>query len=262
MKFVHLKAFVGTMALSVALAGTAQAQLVSADITSGVSKPTLVDIDVSTVNANPVHVPGRVGISVPSTNGQYIDFQGLKNILGNNTVTTFINTTEAETDHSQYGRFDFGQAGSNDVWFGEWSQAGDASGSSHTVYFGGSDATTNVEALLQSGEVKYAVNGIGNYATNGLLSGEFTANFDGLGGGSISGDVTNGSYTVDIGTATITNATFSGNGGSVASGAGTLASSGAVTGQFYGSNVDALAGYVTFTNTVYDTAFGGTRTTP
>lgn len=260
MKFTHLKAVIGTFALSVALAGAANAQTIT-----GSASKSQVNIGLSTVNAPPVHVQNRVGIGVPSTGAQRIDFQGLKAILGGNTVTTFINTTEAETDHSQYGRFDFAQAGSQDVWFGEWSQTGSASAASHTVYYGGTGASTFANVAAQSGTVSYAVNGIGNYATRGLLTGQFTANFDGLGGGTISGNVNNGvtnGYAVNIGTATISGATFSGTGGSVTSGGSTLASSGAVKGQFYGSNVNALAGYVTFASTQYDTAFGGTRTTP
>lgn len=261
MNFVHLKAVVGAMALSVALAGAAHAQTV----TGGSSDASKVYIGLSNVSAGTIHVPNRVGIGVPNTglDEQVIDFQGLKNILGNNTVTTFTATTTDVEDHSTYGRFDFAQAGSQDVWFGEWSQTGSATAGDHTVYYGGTGASTLANVLTQGAtSVTYAVNGIGNYAANGLLSGAFTANFDGLGGGSISGDVSNAGYVVDIGTAAISGATFSGNGGSVTSGATTLASSGAVTGQFYGSNVDALAGFVEFSNNQYDTAFGGTRTTP
>ena len=51
MKFVHLKAVVGAMALSIALAGTAQAQIALSDITYATSDDTNVDIGVSNVPA-------------------------------------------------------------------------------------------------------------------------------------------------------------------------------------------------------------------
>ncbi|PNU05541.1 Slam-dependent surface lipoprotein [Novosphingobium guangzhouense] len=263
MNFSNLKTLAAATALAGAvLAGTAQAQ--TATITGGSSDSTKVDIGVSTVSAGSIHVPGRVGIGVPNTGlTTRIDFQGLKAILGNNEVTSFVNTTNAETDHSQYGRFDFAQAGSNDVWFGEWSQTGSVSGGSHTVYYGGTNATT---AIPTSGNASYTVKGISNYAGNGLLSGTFNAAFIG-GAGTLNGSLTNSasSYTVNIGTAAINSSgAISGAGASASSATATLATGGTVSGQFFGANVEALAGYVKFGNgstaaRQYDTAFGGTK---
>lgn len=263
MTFSNLKILAAATALAtIGLAGTAQAQ--TAVITGGSSDATRVDIGVSTVSAGSIHVPNRVGIGVPNTGlTTRIDFQRLKMILGNNPVTTFVNTTNAETDHSQYGRFDFAQAGTNDVWFGEWLQTGNVSGGSHTVYYGGTNATT---AIPLSGNATYTVKGISNYAGNGPLSGTFNAAFYGV-AGTLSGSLTNSasSYSVNIGTAAISSSgAISGSGGSVSNATATLASGGAVRGQFFGANVESLAGYVKFGDgstaaRQYDTAFGGTK---
>src|SRR3546814_7523062 len=46
-------------------------------------------------------------------------------------------------DHSTYGRFDFAKVGSYDLYFGEWSQTGSATAGDHTVYYGGTGATSS-----------------------------------------------------------------------------------------------------------------------
>lgn len=259
MKFGHLKAFVGAMALSVAMAGASQAQVV---VTGGSSDWSKVDIGLSTVNAAPVHYPDRVGIGVPNTglDDQRIDFQGLKNILGNNEVTTFTATTTDVEDHSTYGRFDYVQAGSYDVYFGEWSQTGSATAGDHTVYFGGTGATPDTSIPL-SGTASYNVKGISDYAsTNALLTGTFNADF---GAGTLSGSIENGTLRVNIGTADIVGSAIEGVGTATAYNASTnatLASGGNVDGQFFGSAAQALAGIATFAgNRQLDTAFGGTQ---
>ncbi|HEX7783917.1 MAG TPA: Slam-dependent surface lipoprotein [Sphingobium sp.] len=257
MKFINLKAAVVVLALSTALAGTAQAQVVGDS-----SNWSNVDIGASTVNGGP-HVAGRVGIGVPNTGlSTRIDFQGLQGILGTdgNGVTTFINTTAAETDHSQYGRFDFAKVGSYDVYFGEWSQTGNVTGSTHSVYYGGTGATADANVPL-SGTANYTVKGINNYAgTSTPLTGTFAADF---GAGTVTGSIQNAALRVDIGTADIIGSTIDGVGTATASNpttSATLASGGNVSGQFFGSAAQALAGIATFgSSRQYDTAFGGTQ---
>src|SRR3546814_12761378 len=79
-------------------------------------------------------------------------------------------------DHSTYGRFDFAKVGSYDLYFGEWSQTGSATAGDHTVYFGGTGATSSGN-MPSSGSANYTVKGISNYALSGTqLSGSFTAN--------------------------------------------------------------------------------------
>ncbi|MEG3150985.1 Slam-dependent surface lipoprotein [Sphingomonas sp. ZT3P38] len=258
MKFAHLKALGLALALSSALAGTAQAQVVG-----GSSDATKVKIAASTVVGGP-HSAGKVGINVPALlSTQYIDFQGLQAVLGSdgNGVTTFTSTTGTITDHSQYGRFDFAKVSGQDIYFGEWTQTGSASAGDHTVYYGGTGASTSVPS---SGSATYSVKGISDYQNRGILTGTFTANFTGS-GGTLSGSLANSgsTYGVNIGTANITTSgTFSGSGASATgSGGAPLASSGVVSGRFFGSNVNALAGLVAFSgaNRQYSTAFGGTK---
>src|SRR3546814_14889490 len=76
-----------------------------------------------------------------------------------------------------YGRFDFAKVGSYDLYFGEWSQTGSATAGDHTVYYGGTGATSSGN-MPSSGSANYTVKGISNYASSGTpLSGTFTANF-------------------------------------------------------------------------------------
>ena len=262
MKFVHLKALAAALVVSTALAGGAQAQVVGGSSDTG-----KVKIAASTVVGGP-HTAGKVGINVPNlTSTQYIDFQGLQSVLGSDPttgVTTFTAVTGTITDHSQYGRFDFAKVGAHDIYFGEWKQTASVTAGDHTVYYGGTGASTSVPT---TGSASYTVKGISDYQGKGILNGTFNATFTGS-GGTLTGSLANSgsTYGVNIGTATIfTSGSFAGNGASATGSGGTsLASGGVVSGRFFGSNVDALAGVVKFGNgstaaREYDTAFGGTK---
>jgi C-lobe and N-lobe beta barrels of Tf-binding protein B len=251
MNHVQLKAAVAALLASAALAGTAQAQV------TGASNNTQVTIGASTVNGGP-HASGRVGIHVPALQAsQSIDFQGLQTSIGTdaNGVSTYVNTTSATTDHSKYGRFDFAKVSTHDVYFGEWSQTGSATAGDHTVYYGGTGASS---ALPSSGTATYSMKGISDYQNNGILTGTFTADF---GNQEVTGSIQSASgYKLDIGSADIIGTTISGNGAVASQGTTTLASNGAVSGQFFGTNGSALAGIATFSGArQYDTAFGGTK---
>lgn len=257
MNFSHLKALGLSLAISGAFSGAAHAQIVGESSDAG-----KVKIDVSTVSAGSIHVPGRVGVNVPSMRSdQFIDFQGLQGILGTdaNGVTSFVNTTQATTDHSKYGRFDYAKVGSYDVYYGEWSQTGSATAGDHTVYYGGTGATA-AASVPTSGSATYAVKGISNYAGSGAqLTGNFTADF---GAGTLTGSIQNAALKVDIGTADILGSQISGVTATASNAAtnATLASGGTVSGQFFGSAAQALAGVATFAGArQYDTAFGGTQ---
>lgn len=258
MKFANLKALGLALALSSAMAGAAQAQVVG-----GTSDSSKVTIAASTVVGGP-HTAGKVGIHVPNLDpGEYVDFQGLQTVLGTDAsgVTTFTAVTGTVTDHSQYGRFDFAKVSGYDIYFGEWKQTASVTAGDHTVYYGGTGASTSVPS---SGSASYSVKGISDYQGKGILNGTFNASFTGS-GGTLTGSLANagGTYGVNIGTATISSGgTFTGAGGSATGAGGTpLASSGLVSGRFFGSNVNALAGTVAFSgaNRQYSTAFGGTK---
>lgn len=256
MKSAYLKAIAAAFTLSTALAGTAQAQVVGAS-----SDTAKVKIAASTVSGGP-HVAGRVGINVPSlTSVQYVDFQGLQAYAAAdaNGVTSVAQVTGTVTDHSKYGRFDFAKVGTQDVYFGEWSQTGSATAGDHTVYYGGTGQTS---AVPNSGAASYSVKGISDYANKGILTGTFNATFTGGGTGILTGSLSNasGSYGVNIGTAGISGGAFSGTTATATSGATTVATNGAVSGSFFGTNADALAGIVNFASArQYNTAFGGTK---
>lgn len=250
----HLKLAAAALLASVAFVGSAHAQVVGES-----SNTAKVKIDESTVNGGP-HSSGEVGINVPAlTSTQYIDFLGLQNVLGTdgNGVTTFTATTTDVDDHSTYGRFDFAKVGSYDLYFGEWSQTGSATAGDHTVYYGGTGATSSGN-MPSSGSANYTVKGISNYASSGTpLSGTFTANF---GAGELTGSIQNSALKIDIGTADIFGSAIAGFGTATAtnpSTTATLASNGDVSGQFFGSAAQALAGIVSFSSNQYDTAFGG-----
>lgn len=255
MKFAHLKAVVGAMALSLAMAGTAQAQ-----ITSGTSDSTKVRIDTSTVVGGP-HSAGKVGIWVPALGTvptrRFVDFEGLQGGPNPpaNTVTTINNPTGTITDHSKFGRFDFSKVDGYNVYYGEWSQTGLASAGDHTVYFGGTGATA-AGNVPTSGTASYNVYGLSNYAGNGQLSGTFNANF---GTNTLTGSISSATYALNIGTATIASGGFTGSGATASNPATstTLATGGSVSGKFFGSAAQALAGIATFSNRQYNAAFGG-----
>ncbi|SUJ08698.1 Uncharacterised protein [Sphingomonas paucimobilis] len=64
--------------------------------------------------------------------------------------------TSDVADHSSYGDFRFARVGTADLWFGEWSQTGNASAGDHTVYYVGNTSGTTVPT---SGTATYAVKG-------------------------------------------------------------------------------------------------------
>jgi hypothetical protein len=257
MKYAYLKALGVAAGMSSVMAGVAHAQVVGGSSDTG-----QVTIASSTVVGGP-HTSGKVGIHVPNLSaGQYVDFQGLQTAsppIGG--VTSIDQITGTVTDHSKYGRFDFAKVSGYDVYFGEWKQTASVTAGDHTVYYGGTGASTSVPS---SGSASYTVKGISDYQGKGLLSGTFNASFTGS-GGLLTGSLANagGTYGVNIGTAAISSSGgISGNNASATGSGGTpLASSGAVSGRFFGSNVNALAGTVAFSGAArqYSTAFGGTK---
>jgi hypothetical protein len=67
-------------------------------------------------------------------------------------------------------------------------------------------------------------------------------------------------YAVNIGTTTIAGTNFAGAGATATQSGSTVASSGIVSGRFFGANAAALAGIVNFSSgRQYNTAFGGTK---
>lgn len=258
MKMTNLKLFAASAALAMAFAGTAHAQ----DVEGGTSDRDNNRVGVSSAFGPSHPTAGKAGLSAKATGiNNFVAFQDLK---GNgstdlNGVTTINNPTTGPDDHRNLGLFHFAQVGNDDVWFGEWSSNASSGSTDHTVYYAGTTTGTTVPT---SGSATYAVRGISDYANKGLLTGTFTANFASGSSGTLTGSIANSAsgYGVNIGTAAIDGVTFSGSSASATQSGTTVASGGAVKGQFYGANAAALAGIATFGSArQYDTAFGGTK---
>lgn len=263
MKMINLKLFAASAALAMAFAGTGHAQQVSGGTSDGANNGV-----GSSKNFSPSHpTADKAGLGAKATGPtNYVAFQNLKadGTTDTSSVTTISNPSTGPNDHRNLGLFHFAQAGNNDVWFGEWSSTATSGSTDHTVYYAGTTTGTTVPT---SGSATYTVNGISDYANTGLLTGTFTANFTSGSSGTLTGSIANSAsgYGVNIGTATISGATFAtaaaaGNGVTATQSGTTVASGGAVDGRFYGANAASLAGIVTFGSArQYDTAFGGTK---
>ncbi|HJO64398.1 MAG TPA: Slam-dependent surface lipoprotein [Sphingomonas sanguinis] len=255
MTSIAMKTIVLAGLATVLTAGSAQAQFAG-----GSSDTSKVTVGESDVQGGP-HVAGRAGIGVPGTNGRRVDFQGLSLYAAAdvNGVRHLNMATSDTADHSSYGDFRFARVGSADLWFGEWSQTGNATAGDHTVYYVGNTSGTTVPT---SGTATYSVKGISDYANKGVLTGTLTANFASGSTGTLRGSLSNASTGagVNIGTARINGADFAG-GNAVATQSGaTVASGGVVSGRFFGASAAALAGTIKFDGArQHDTAFGGTK---
>ncbi|WP_322964154.1 Slam-dependent surface lipoprotein [Sphingomonas fuzhouensis] len=255
MTSIQLKTILLAGLATVLTSGAAHAQFAG-----GSSDTDKVTVGASDVNGGP-HVAGRAGIGVPGTNGRRVDFQGLSLYAAPdlNGVRHLNMATSDVADHSSYGDFRFARVGSADLWFGEWSQTGNASAGDHTVYYVGNTSGTTVPT---SGTATYSVKGISDYGNKGALTGTLTANFGSGTSGTLSGSLANASTGagVNIGTARIIGASFAGNGAVATQSGATVASGGAVSGRFFGASAAALAGTVRFDGArQHDTAFGGTK---
>ena len=171
----------------------------------------------------------------------------------------------------QQGFFYFSKVSGADVYFGEWSQNGNASHATHTVYYWGKSSRTTVPT---SGFATYSVKGLNDYYNKGVLSGTLNARFIGTGGilrGTLENNPGNQfvnnhndarnakKHTLDIGTARINGVNFSGTDAMAAYGSHVV-TGGQVSGRFFGVNAKALAGMVTFSgNKQFNTAFGGAK---
>ena len=264
-------------ALAAALfAGPAHAGVV------GESSYSNVEVGASTVDAvdpnDPAkkrHIKGqRPGIGVATLPGGVkatVDFQTLEVYARyarsySNGVSTLRYGPGMPSSHKDMGVFNFAKVSGADVYFGEWSKTSNVADGSHTVYYAGDDSGTTVPT---SGSATYAVKGISNYGSRGLLSGTFYATFSGS-SGSLEGSLSNGKsgadrYSLDIGYVNTAGAILYGSGAKATYGSNQSLNSGVVTngvvrGRFFGANARALAGMVNFKdNRQFDTAFGGAK---
>lgn len=162
--------------------------------------------------------------------------------------------------HKDFGHYAFSSVKTDSRWFGnklyfgEWSDDGDFTDSSHTVYYVGKDKTSSMPT---TGKFSYDVKGINNAGDDGIMtSNNFSVDFS---NNKVEGTLSKADNSLDI---TI-DATIN---PSTASFAGTAIANqninGNSKGEFFGTDATALGGIATFDDKQYDTAFAGTKGTP
>lgn len=204
-------------------------------------------------------VAGEPGIGVSTVgHGAIVSFDGLTKLAPTNTdgvtpismaITPLDPKQPIPPSHGQMGVFNFAQVASEPVYFGEWSATGAETDATHTAYYAGKDVTA---VMPVAGQATYAVKGINQYSTNGLMEGSLTADF---GQSVLVGTMANSKSTLGI-VAPIKGSAFEGQAYMIESSGVEFGSS---QGHFFGNNASALAGIATFTDSTNDTAFGGSR---
>ncbi|MDC9588650.1 transferrin-binding protein-like solute binding protein [Xenorhabdus sp. XENO-10] len=192
---------------------------------------------------------GEPGIGVSSIGeGKLIGFAGLTRMAqADSNGIHNISRAGAPGSHGGMGVFHFSKVANADIYFGEWSETGKASDSTHTVYYAGKDITTNIPT---DGTATYTITGINQYSGDNTLSGTFTADF---GEKTLIGSMANTAMTIDIDANIGSDAKFEGI-------AATDDLIGTTTGHFFGDSASSLAGYTTFSDDrSKDTAFGGSK---
>ncbi|MFT3763278.1 MAG: Slam-dependent surface lipoprotein [Pseudoxanthomonas sp.] len=246
------------------VAGIAQADDV---VYSGISNGTYVQVGGASSTTVDDH-GGQAGDPAIGVNAFYggarVSFaglQGLGSTSGAGTASdpklTHITPAMMPPSHAALGNFNFAQAGSQAVYFGEWSSTGSSSSSDHTVYYAG--VAGNVATTLPA-TATYTVKSINNAysASSGsaLPTSTLSANF-GSNTASSTGDISFTGGTISVSGARVA---LGASGVSVASVSGT---GGTLSGDFFGTGAAAVAGIVTFASShSKDTAFGGPKVGP
>ncbi|MEX0445692.1 Slam-dependent surface lipoprotein [Xenorhabdus sp. SGI246] len=233
-----------------ALGFMAQAQAAVGFGQSQVSTPSYIKVGKTEAGRGPHGGgAGEPGIGVSSIyGGQITGFAGLTRMApADNNGIHNISMAGAPGTHGGMGVFHFSKVANADVYFGEWSQTGNANDPTHTVYYAGKDVTTNIPT---DGTATYTVTGINQYSGNNALSGEFTADF---GEKTLVGSMANNTMEIGIDAQIQSDAKFVGR-------ALTGDLIGKTEGHFFGDSASSLAGYAKFDDDrSKDTAFGGTK---
>ncbi|WP_338804039.1 Slam-dependent surface lipoprotein [Xenorhabdus griffiniae] len=243
-KFNVLIAALGTLGFM------AQAQAEVGFGQSQISSPSYVKVGETQTGSNSHGgANGAPGIGVSSIGGgKLIGFSGLTRMAPTDSNGIHnISRAGAPGSHGGMGVFHFSKVANADVYFGEWSQTGQAGDSTHTVYYAGKDITTNMPT---DGTATYVVQGINQYSGDNALSGTLTANF---GEQTLIGSMSNTAMTLNIDADIYDDARFEGD-----AKIGDLA--GTTEGHFFGDSASSLAGYAKFAgDSSKDTAFGGSK---
>lgn len=196
-------------------------------------------------HAGPAGAPG-IGYR-GMRNGKTISFAGLKNMVEKKPDNVYV-LESGGSSHGGMGKFQFSQVADAEVYFGDWSQTGEASDQTHTAYFSGENSTAVVPT---SGQAVYSVEGINQFDGEAKLTGTFNADFaDKSYTGALQGESLKVSMNGDI----IDQGKFVG----AAIANETIA--GLSEGQFFGDNAEHVAGITSFEgHRELDTAFGGKK---
>ncbi|TKR54719.1 hypothetical protein D7I39_14670 [Allopusillimonas ginsengisoli] len=200
---------------------------------------------------------GAIAATSHFANAEHKDGNGMYHYSGRKLVAGGAPGAGDPRDHSKLGVWSFTQAGSQDVWFGEWSaeSASDTVGTktpgTHTVWYVGENG--NVASTLPTdAPVNYTVRSINNYTGAALPTSTLTANFA-TGAASSQGDI--GFSRGEISTVD-KDVRLAARNVRVTSSGGT---GGSLEGKFFGTGAAAVAGIVKFADRDRDTAFGGTK---
>ncbi|WP_387490710.1 Slam-dependent surface lipoprotein [Photorhabdus sp. RM96S] len=191
---------------------------------------------------------GEPGVGVHSiAGGQIVSFSGLTRYATADANGIHKISMPGSGSHNGMGVFNFSKVANADVYFGEWSQTGKVTDTTHTAYYSGKDVTTN---LPTGGIATYTVKGVNQYSGSNALHGTFTADF---GQKRLTGSIANSALTVGINSVIKADGSFTGR-----ATAGNLV--GTNNGHFFGDNASSLAGVAKFNaDHSKDTAFGGIK---
>ncbi|EMC2290394.1 hypothetical protein VB661_004118 [Salmonella enterica] len=255
---IHLKKAVLALAIAGA-AGVAQADVVGGQ--TDTSSP--FQIGVATY---PTASAGDAGASVTGQVGgltaAFVHFArpayqnsstGVYNVTGQQLVADGAPGAGTPVDHSGLGVWSFAQVGSEDVWYGTWSEQASGGGKvagTHNAWYVGEDS--NVATTLPV-SATYTVRSINN--STQTATSQISATFNGGSNGTASstGDIAFSGGSIN----TVGNdVRLAASSVSVASNGG---SGGTLSGNFYGTGASSVAGAVAFSNRDLNTAFGGTK---
>ena len=193
---------------------------------------------------------GAPGIGYRGThNGKTIAFSGLK-MMSTQKPDDVYQLESSGGRHVNMGKFQFSQVADAEIYYGDWSQTGVNGDSTHTAYFSGNNASTEVPT---NGSAVYSIEGINQFDGEGKLTGTFNANFENKTyEGLLEGNELKQSMEGDI----VENGKFEG----TATATSHDSISGKSMGQFFGENAEHVAGITSFKdNHELDTAFGGKK---
>ncbi|MFE8117942.1 HupA family protein [Brenneria goodwinii] len=253
------------LALAIAIAGAAslaQANVVGGQTdTSSPFQTGVAEYPLTSAGAAGASVTGQVGgltaaFSHYARPAYYNSTADIYNVSGRQLVADGAPGAGSPVDHSGVGVWSFAQVGSEDVWYGTWSEestsgaVGTKVAGTHNAWYVGEDSDV---ATTLPASATYTVRSINNstQTATSVLSATFNGGSNGT--ASSTGDIAFSGGSIN----TVGNdVQLAASGVSVASNSGT---GGSLTGNFYGTGASSVAGAVAFADRDLNTAFGGAK---